>query len=196
MKNKQWLCLIAAAVFLLALGAAVPPFVTAFMRTVLDDGTAAEARATLGIDASIGDGQFVDRGDPAAYDWTEADLTLNGNWHDLDCSGVAPAGATAILFNAIIEDDAANSVFKMRENGASNEINAGAVRTQVADLPNDKTFIIACNYAQIVEYWATNVTWTSIDLVVSGWWTARHRITDETGDTLTAEDGEAFIVEG
>ena len=31
---------------------------------------------------------YHDRGDPAAWDWTQADLTMNNAWHDLDVAAI------------------------------------------------------------------------------------------------------------
>jgi len=41
-----------------------------------------------------GSGGFVDRGDPAADDYTQATLTSDGTYYDLDLSAIVPAGAS------------------------------------------------------------------------------------------------------
>ncbi|GAH45435.1 unnamed protein product, partial [marine sediment metagenome] len=40
---------------------------------------------------------FVDRGDPAAYDYAKEDLTIDGAWHDMDLSGIVSEKAKAVF---------------------------------------------------------------------------------------------------
>jgi len=115
-------------------------------------------------------GIFVDRGDAAGFDWDETTLTEDGTWYDLDCSSVVPAGAKAILFYVLINDNSVGVAFQMRQNGNSNLIALNSVRTQVADAYNEASFIVPCDSNRVVEYRATATTWTSIDIVIMGWW--------------------------
>jgi len=49
--------------------------------------------------------QLADRGDPAAFDKTEADLTMDNAWHDLDLSAiVTDTDASWILLRVILND--------------------------------------------------------------------------------------------
>ena len=116
-------------------------------------------------------GFFVDRGAVAAPDWDETTLTEDGTWRDLDCSPVVPADAKAILFRVIIQDNAVGSLFKLRKNGDATEWNTTGVRTQVANETIDESSaVVACDTGRVVEYNATNTTWTSIDISIRGWW--------------------------
>lgn len=68
-------------------------------------------------------GKYADRGDPAVPDFTEADLIMDGAWHELDLSGiVAAAGANHLVHIRSWEDVMPN----IREVGNVNDLNIGA----------------------------------------------------------------------
>lgn len=120
---------------------------------------------------SVGSSEvFADRGDPAANDYAVADLTTDGAWHDLDLSSIVPAGAKAVLLYVQILDNAASSLIVFRKNGIANSANAGVVSMQVANITNRADIIVACDTNRVIEYLATNTTWTSIGICVRGWW--------------------------
>lgn len=125
--------------------------------------TLAETKAILGLTV------FVERGDPAAHDVELAALTTDGTWRDLDLSSIAPAGAVAVLLRVRVRDDAAGSELMLRENGNSNGINVAIVNTQVANVTAYADVWVALDSNRVVEYWATNTTWTSIYINVCGW---------------------------
>lgn len=119
--------------------------------------------------AAAGSGGFEDRGDPADPDFILSGLTTDGTWHDLDCSSVVPAGAVGIVIRATVNDNATNSYLNFRKNGNSNTAAIITVRTQVADVPADGNAIVPCDSNRIIEYQAANTTFTSIAIVIIGW---------------------------
>lgn len=113
---------------------------------------------------------YVDRGDPAAYDFTLGSFTTDGTWRDLDLSAIVPAGATTVHVKVIIQDDAAASNFELRKNGNSNTFNTSGMATQVANTQMTAEFTVSCDVDRIIEYRATNLTWVGgIYFVVRGW---------------------------
>lgn len=114
---------------------------------------------------------FVDRGDPAAADWTEATLTADSVYHDLDLSSIVPAGAKAVLLRLIAVNSAADSYIGFRENGNSNGWNASYSASQVANVNFGADIIVSLSSSAVIEYFIENSgTWTSIDLIVAGYW--------------------------
>lgn len=111
---------------------------------------------------------FVDRGDPAAADFTS--FTTDSYWHDLDLSSIVPSGAKAVLLGLELLDDAAGSYFLVRKNGNSNAYNADKIRTQVANISMDGNLIVFVDANRVIEYRAAAVTFSSIEMVVRGWW--------------------------
>jgi hypothetical protein len=109
----------------------------------------------------------VDRGDPAAVDFTS--FTTDATWRDLDCSSIVPAGARFIKLKATVLDDAASSTFRLRKKGNSNAINIAEIITQVANVGISADLEIPCDSSRTIQYWATSLTWTSINLTVKGW---------------------------
>lgn len=112
---------------------------------------------------------YVDRGDPAAYDFAVGDLTTDNTWNDLDLSSIVPAGATAVHISGWIGDDTAGNYILFRENGNSNEYNRAGVTISVANKAVDFNFIVSCDSSRIIEYLTANDTYTNINITVNGW---------------------------
>ena len=115
--------------------------------------------------------RYVDRGDPASWDFNTASFTTDGTWRELDCSSIVSSDATAIVFRVYIKDDAAGNYFRFRCNGNSNSLNVFSTSIQVANIQNETVGIIPCDSNQVVEYFAANTTWTEIYVVIMGWFT-------------------------
>lgn len=114
---------------------------------------------------------FVDRGDPAAYDYAKEDLTIDGAWHDLDLSALVPAGAKAVLLIGHVEGNAIAWKINFRQKGNTNEINHGDMETIRANVTRHRSLIVAVDVNRVVQYNADNESWTHLDLAVRGWWT-------------------------
>lgn len=112
---------------------------------------------------------FYDRGDPATLDFDETDLTTDETWRDLDLSSIVPNGARAVVLHVSIVDDAADSYLIFRKNGNSNEWNRSRIRTQVANIAFGTDLIVPCDSNRVIEYFGKNLTFTTIIIVVKGW---------------------------
>jgi hypothetical protein len=117
----------------------------------------------------VATGGYVDRGDNATNDFILTDLTTDGTWRDLDLSSIVPAGAKAVYLVINVQDDAASSVLSLRKNGITNDRNKGIIRTQVANIVIDMSMIVSCDSNRVIEYIATNTTWSLIQINVRGW---------------------------
>ncbi len=114
---------------------------------------------------------YIDRGDPAAADYGVGDLTTDGTWRDLDLGTdvSVPSGAKAVALVVTIKDEVAGNVIRFRENGNSDEATAPAVYMQAVNVTNSGSFTVSVDSSQIIEYNASNTTWTTIDITVLGW---------------------------
>ena len=112
---------------------------------------------------------FVDRGDPAAWDFQTANFTTNGNWYDLNLASIVPAEAKAVLLRVAICDNLVGVDFYLRKNGNANVYNLSQLITQVANTYINFNFIVALDSNKVIEYKAYNTTWTGIYIVVQGW---------------------------
>ena len=121
-----------------------------------------------GIKAHGGD-SFIDRGDPANHDFDKTDLTMDGAFHELDLSGIVDVGAVSVVIKADIVYTAANSSLSLRKLGNSNTKNIGSIVTQVNGAGISGHFVIALTAARKIEYMASAVVWTAINITVVGW---------------------------
>lgn len=114
---------------------------------------------------------YVDRGEALGYDFQKGDLTTDATWRELDLSSLVPKGAKAVLLRVDITDDLTTSVFSMRKCGNTETYNSEKRFTKHANFLRYCAFIVACDVNRKVDYWATAVEWTTINIIVRGWWT-------------------------
>lgn len=111
--------------------------------------------------------QFVDRGDPAASDYDETDLTADDAWHDLDLSGIVDAGATAVLLRVRLQARTKSLLF--RENGNSNAANVAALETGEGGSLQRGDLLVVPDANGVIEYKLSGAV-TAVDITVAGWW--------------------------
>lgn len=111
---------------------------------------------------------FHDRGDPSAVDYDHTTLTADGAWHDLDLSSIVPAGAKAVLLRVGGYDNTQNAIY-FRKNGNSNAVNMGVWDNSVINVTYSHDIWVALDSNRVVEYIMTNVTWTSLTVVIAGY---------------------------
>jgi len=117
-----------------------------------------------------GGNRYVKRpGNISSYDLTETGMTTDGNWHEWDISSVVPEGARRVHISALFRDDAVGKALGFRKNG-DGSYDPTYRYTQVADADYGCDYIVPVDDAGIIEYYASNTTWTSIDLKIRGWW--------------------------
>ena len=126
-------------------------------------------RDELDLSGLEGKSLYVDRGDPAAVDFTVGDLTTDGAFHELDLSGIVPAGTKAVHIRVVVSDDLISQAFLLRKKGNTNAINTVSAITQVANIAISKDGIVSCSTDRKLEYSATNTTWTWITILVKGY---------------------------
>jgi len=114
---------------------------------------------------------YVDRGDPASYDFAKTDLTIDGAWHDLDLSAIVPKTARAVLLVGHVEGNAVDWEIEFKKYGQTNDINHGGMETLRANVERCRIMIVAMDNNQKVQYKVDNQNWTTLDLAVRGWWT-------------------------
>jgi len=112
---------------------------------------------------------YHDRGDPVSFDWQWPALTADNNWHDLNLSGIVPAGALLVLFSVFHRASATSARFLMRQNGNYNEFNVASLRSQNANILQDTHFLVSPDANGIVEYRIVPFGTDYLRLTVLGW---------------------------
>ena len=114
-------------------------------------------------------GGFVDRGDPASADFTQATLTEDATWRNLDLSSIIPTEAVSVLLKVQIQHPSGVGYIMFREDGNSNTPNASLVMATVASVLAAQDVVCVVGAARTIEYYAT-ASPTLIYITVGGWW--------------------------
>lgn len=111
---------------------------------------------------------FINRGDPAADDFT-AGLTQDNAWRDLDLSDIVPAGAKAVLLRVTLAGTAGTDKVTFRRNGNTNANNVNWCAVIVDTVAHKFDAIVALGGGALIEY-AMTAGVTSYAITVAGWW--------------------------
>lgn len=113
--------------------------------------------------------QLMDRGDPAAVDFTQADLTMDNTWRNLDLSGIiADPDASFVLLGVGAMDDTPGKTLHFRKDGNANAIAIQGLTIQVDSVPIEAVLLVPIPATQIVEYRASAAL-TAAAITVLGW---------------------------
>lgn len=113
---------------------------------------------------------FVNRGDPALWDFEDADFVTDGTWQEMDLSGIIPLGTKAIAVWCYVLDDLVDSYIQFKTRGNDNNINSSQLRTQVANIIMSADLIIIPNPDRLIQFRASDTSFTNIRFIVKGWW--------------------------
>ena len=129
------------------------------------------AVATAGTDY-LAPGAYVDRGDPAAYDFEQGAMTTDNTWRDMDLSSIVPAGAKAVLLSVWARQTTdTERQYSFRKNGNSNAYAMSTNFNQVTSKLQGNDFVVSLDANRVIEYrFETGVTWSLIRITVKGWW--------------------------
>lgn len=113
---------------------------------------------------------FVDRGDPAAYDFELNYFVRNAQWHLLDLSGIVPENAKAVLLLAYSKATVINNDFMVRMHGNVNLYSRSQLRTFVADVAIFQDWVVNLDTDRKIDYKLDIGNWTAAGITVKGWW--------------------------
>ena len=118
--------------------------------------------------ANMGD-KYVDRGDPADNDFTVGDFTIDGDWHDLDLTGIVPKGNLPVHFVLFGHENAGNKWIWIRKKGQTNNRNVCILHTQQANIYGELFDFVVCDSDCKIEYKIDASTWGALVFTVRGW---------------------------
>jgi len=127
------------------------------------------SREVVSLASVVGAVKYVDRGDPAAGDFTEATLAARDAWTDLDLSAIVPASATVV--HLFVFGRAANPPkgFIFRAKGNVNGLNVRGINAVVANLLDFAEMLIPLNAGRVIQYNFETATDLVLTVVVAGW---------------------------
>jgi hypothetical protein len=112
---------------------------------------------------------YVSRGDPSDWDFTDATLTADGSYHELDLSSIVPAGATFIVARFSMSYFTPGSAGMFRKLGHTGGMNVSVRATQSANIVFADDILVEVSEDRKIEYrFSSNPN--SIYFSVRGWW--------------------------
>lgn len=113
---------------------------------------------------------YIDRGTFLLNDFTHADLTQDGDWHELDFSGIVPAGATCMNLHFSAVDPNVGRILYTRPAGDGAVIGTCTFRNQVANVSIGGFIPMGISTNRKIEYMSIAPGYSAISIKVRGWW--------------------------
>lgn len=123
------------------------------------------------VDTLVRGDEYVDRGDPASFDFAVGDFTTDNTWHDLDLSSIVPTeGANQLVHLLVaISDDVSGGAIQFRKKDNSNTVNVAACTLPTANTTYYYDLWVRMDDNRIVEYKGSNSTFVTLNVAVRGW---------------------------
>lgn len=113
---------------------------------------------------------FVDRGDPASFDFDFTSFIYDGAFHDLDLSGIIPSNAKAVLFSLRTTHTGVGQWGWFRKKGNANPWNVSATYSQVASVQLANDLVCPVGPDGKLEYLFFPGVIVPVYFTVKGWW--------------------------
>lgn len=113
---------------------------------------------------------YVSRGDYTTFDYNQFDLDDDGNWHELDLSGIIPAGATAVKLHCKLRGDTIEGKLRLRPGGyVAGEVRC-TLRIQVVNITVGAFITVGLSTDRKIEFEYTGADFGPRTITVQGWW--------------------------
>lgn len=113
---------------------------------------------------------YIDRGPTLGNDFTQAHLTQDGSWYELDFSGIIPAGATAVNLHFSAQDAAVGRILYMRPGGDTTTLGTCLIRNQVANIAVGGYIAMSLSADRKIEYMSIAPGYAIVTIKIRGWW--------------------------
>jgi len=98
---------------------------------------------------------FTDKGDVDALDYEIGDLTIDGQWNELDLSSKVGAAKVLVCIRAFLDTTVAGKIGKFKTNGSTYNYNSPQIITSVASKAIAFDIWVVTDAAGKIEYWFT-----------------------------------------
>ncbi|MBA7632831.1 hypothetical protein ES703_40386 [subsurface metagenome] len=112
---------------------------------------------------------YVDRGQALDFDFLHSDFTYDGQIHDLDLSGIVPAGAVAVVLSLRIASPTTDMFFFIFKKSNGNIYNSFSTYNQVFNKFVSHTGTVGIDPDRVLSYKAPTMPINVLTLVVCGW---------------------------
>ena len=114
--------------------------------------------------------EWTNRGDENVYDFELGDLEADGDWHDIDLSGIISAGAKLVLLALELNHGTAGYFMQFRTKGHTSACAVVKVTTNAASRLVYTSICVQPDSDGIIQYeTGVAVMWLQTNMRVMGW---------------------------
>jgi len=125
--------------------------------------------AIIPVNAGI---KYVDRGDPAALDFTVGDFITDNTWRELDLFPIVGAGVKLVLLFIDVWDADTVFQYEFRQKGNANAFNIAKRKAIASGFGFYEDIEVLTDVNGKIEYRMSSGTYDTIDVLVRGWFVA------------------------
>ena len=119
---------------------------------------------------SAGGETFIDRGEVADFDFRVGDFTKDGAFHTLDLSGIVPVGVTQLELAIAVHPDFGGGQLYVGNKDYTNYPNLLRTCSGTSGYCYWAYGRVSCNAFRELQYMVAAGAYTSIELLVRGWY--------------------------